>query len=150
MSEIVRTNWLYKNLKNKNLVIFDCSWYMPNEKRNTFKEYKGKHIKNSFFFDIEKICNINSLFPHMLPSIQYFTRKMKYFNIHKNSTVVTYSSNGFLGSARVWWMFKYFGFDNIYVLNGGLKKWVLEKRKTSTVVSKKKLSTFNFIIAPSS
>ena len=119
MSEIVSTNWLCKNLNKQDLVIFDCSWYMPNEKRNTFKEYKKKHIKNSFFFDIEKISDLNSPFPHMLPNIENFIKKMKYFNIHKDTKIITYSSNGFLGSARVWWMFKYFGFKNIYVLNGG-------------------------------
>ena len=55
MSELVSTNWVYKNLDNRKLVILDCSWHMPHEKRNSKKEYDKKHIKNAYFFDIDKI-----------------------------------------------------------------------------------------------
>ena len=146
MSEIVSTNWLFKNLNNENLVIFDCSWYMPNEKKHPYREYKKKHIKNSFFFNIDKISKLDCNLPHMLPNIEFFTEKIKYFNIHKSTKIITYSSNSFLGSARVWWMFKYFGFENICVLNGGLRKWRSENRKTSKKLPKKNKNIYNFVI----
>ena len=68
MSELVSTNWVYKNLDNRKLVILDCSWHMPQEKRNAKKEYDKMHIKNAYFFNIDKISDIKSNFPHMLPS----------------------------------------------------------------------------------
>ena len=55
MSELVSTNWLLKNLKNKELTVLDCSWHMPIEKRNPKNEYNKMHIENSYFFDIDKI-----------------------------------------------------------------------------------------------
>ena len=51
-----------------------------------------------------------------------------------------------MGSARVWWMFKYFGFKNVYVLNGGFNKWLKEKKPITKKKSNKKLSTFIFKI----
>ncbi len=30
--------------------------------------------------------------------------------------------------ARAAWLFKYFGAKNVKILNGGLKKWLLEKK----------------------
>ena len=74
MSELVSTNWVYKNLDNRRLVILDCSWHMPQEKRNAKKEYEAMHIKNAYFFDIDKISDIKTNLPHMLPSQSKFQK----------------------------------------------------------------------------
>ena len=146
MSELISTNWLFKNLNNKNLVIFDCSWFLPSEKRNTECYYKKIHIKGSHLFNIEKISDQKNKFPHMIPDINFFINKIKNFNIHKKSKIIVYGSENILGPSRVWWMFKFFGFNNIYVLNGGLSKWIKEKKPTTHLKSKKKISTYDFII----
>ena len=128
MSELVSTNWVYKNLNNRRLVILDCSWHMPQEERNAKKEYEAMHIKNAYFFDIDKISDIKTNLPHMLPSQRKFEKKVRSFGINQNSLIVTYDVKGIFSSPRVWWMFKYFGHNNIFVLNGGLKKWLKEKK----------------------
>ena len=128
MSELVSTNWVYKNLNNRKLVILDCSWHMSREKRNAKKEYDKMHIKNTYFFDIDKISDIKTNLPHMLPSQRKFEEKVRSFGINQSSLIVTYDVKGIFSSPRVWWMFKYFGHNNIFVLNGGLKKWLKEKK----------------------
>jgi len=40
MSELVSTNWVYKNLNNSKMVILDCSWHLPSKKRNALRDYK--------------------------------------------------------------------------------------------------------------
>ena len=82
----------------------------------------------------------------MLPEIGYFKKKIKYFNIQKKTKIVTYGSEDLMGPSRVWWMFKYFGFNNIYVLNGGLNKWKKEKKPLTNKKTVEKISTYNFII----
>ena len=128
MSELVSTNWVYKNLNNRRLVILDCSWHMSQEKRNSKKEYETMHIKNAYFFDIDKISDIKTNLPHMLPSQSKFEKKVRSFGINQNSLIGAYDVKGIFSSPRVWWMFKYFGHNNIFVLNGGLKKWLKEKK----------------------
>ena len=44
MSELVSTNWVYKNLNNRKLVILDCSWHMPYEKVNAKKKYEKRYV----------------------------------------------------------------------------------------------------------
>jgi len=146
MSELVSTSWLIKHLDDIDLVIFDCSWSMPSEKKNPLKNYKKKHIKGSHFFDIDKISDKNNKSPHMVPKLKYFEKNIKNFNIQKNSKIITYGSENLMGASRAWWMFKYFGFNNVYVLNGGLNKWMKEKKPTTDKKSIKKISTFKFII----
>ena len=75
MSELVSTNWVYKNLNNRKLVILDCSWHMPQEKRNAKKEYYKMHIENAYFFDIDKISDNKINLPHMLPKKSQFEKK---------------------------------------------------------------------------
>ena len=146
MGELVSTSWLIKHLNDKDLVIFDCSWFMPNEKKDPLNNYKKNHIKGSHFFDINKISDKNNKSPHMVPNLEYFKKNMKNFDIQKNSKIITYSSENLMGASRVWWMLKYFGFKNVYVLNGGLNKWIAEKKPTTNKKSIKKKSSFNFII----
>ncbi len=146
MNEIVSTNWLFKNKGDKNLVIFDCSWYMPNSKKNAQLDFNKKHIENSYFFDIEKISDKKNKLPHMLPSLEKFTKEVRNFNIQKKTKIIVYSKEDIIGASRAWWMFKFFGFKNIYVLNGGLKKWQKENKPTN---SKKTIflnSSFQFKI----
>ena len=61
---LVETDWLEKNLDQ--VKIIDCSWHMPQTKRNGFEEYKVKHIQNSVFFDLDNNSNKNTALPHML------------------------------------------------------------------------------------
>jgi thiosulfate/3-mercaptopyruvate sulfurtransferase len=41
---------------------------------------------------------------------------------------VCYDQLGIFSVARAAFMFRYFGAENVRILNGGLKKWVLENR----------------------
>ena len=90
MSELVSTNWLYKNINDKNLVILDCSWHMPIEGRNGGEEFNKKHIKNAYFFDIDKISDLKTNLPHMLPGKRKFEEKIRRFGVNQNSLIVVY------------------------------------------------------------
>ena len=89
MCQLISTKKLFENLNDSNLVIFDCSWFLPSENRKPEAEYRKKHIKGSHFFNIEKISDLKNKLPHMVPDIKYFKSKTKYFNIHINILVYT-------------------------------------------------------------
>ena len=114
----------YKNKKwKKNIVIFDASWYLPNQNRNPYEEFKIKHIPKSIFFDIDEISNKDTTLPHMVPTISQFNKKMNEMGISNNDKIIIYSMDGIGTSPRVWWMFKLFGHKNVSVLNGGFRAW---------------------------
>ena len=64
---LVETDWLKINL-NK-VKIIDCSWHMPQTKRDGFTEYKTQHIQNSIFFDLDNNSKKDTELPHMLVEI---------------------------------------------------------------------------------
>ena len=61
---------------------------MPHEKRDAKKEYDKMHIKNAYFFDIDKISDIKTNLPHMLPSQRKFEEKVRSFGINQSSLIV--------------------------------------------------------------
>ena len=46
---LVSTEWLRKNIINKNIKILDCSWHMPNSGRSGKLEFETIHIPGSIF-----------------------------------------------------------------------------------------------------
>ena len=46
--------------------------------------------------------------------------------VNKGDQVVAYDGVGFFSAPRLWWMFKYFGYDNVKILDGGFSMWERE------------------------
>ena len=131
MNQLVSTDWLDKNIEK--VKILDASWHLPNANRNSFKEYKKKHIINSIFFDIDKNSNQKTNLPHMLPSKEDWETIVTSLGISNSDHIIVYDNSDVFSSCRVWYTFLYFGHDSkfISVLDGGFKKWINEKRPTS-------------------
>ena len=73
-------------------------------------------------------------YPYMLPSDKQFSDMLKAYNIKKASMVVVYCSGSQFWAARVYWMFKVYGFSDVFILNGGLQKWCADGRPTESVL----------------
>ena len=128
---LVSTDWLMTNL-NK-VKIIDCSWHMPQTKRNGFEEYNKQHIKNAIFFDLDKNSKKDTDLPHMLIDIKSWENIVSNMGIKNDDQIIVYDNSDVISSCRCWYNFIYFGHNPnlIKVLDGGLKKWVSEKKPTT-------------------
>jgi thiosulfate/3-mercaptopyruvate sulfurtransferase len=125
---LVETEWLASHLDTPGLVILDGSMHLPTTKRDARAEYLAGHIPGALFFDIDDIADEKSPLPHMLPSSTKFASRMKKMGVGDGMDVVAYDSEGLYSAARVWWMFRAMGHEQVQILNGGLKKWKAEGR----------------------
>ncbi|SFK12739.1 3-mercaptopyruvate sulfurtransferase [Celeribacter neptunius] len=125
---LVSTDWLAEHLKAPELRLIDASWYMPADERDCLAEYEQEHIPGARFVDIDEVADLRSDLPHMLPPVEKFMSRMRALGIGDGHQVVVYDTSGIFSAPRVWWMFKYFGQDNVAVLDGGMKKWKAEGR----------------------
>ena len=132
--KLVSTDWLNNNLSK--VRIFDASWHMPNSKRNAKEEYLDKHIPRAIFWDIEEHSDKDSSMPHMLPNSDYWTRMMWSFGIKNSDHIVVYDFSDVYSSCRLWFSLKYFGHEKVSVLDGGLKKWLKEKKPITKKIEK--------------
>ena len=110
MQDLISAKFALENLFSKpNTVFLDATFHLPNSGRNALDEFNKEHIPNSRFFDIDKISNKHSKFPHMLPNENEFSSMVSEIGIKNEDTVVLYDNSVFFSSARAWWMFKIFG-----------------------------------------
>ena len=136
---IVSTDWLEKHLEAPDIRIIDSSWYFPQEKRNAEQEFLECHIPGASFFDIDKIKDNGSDLPHMLPPSEMFNSTVRKLGIGDGHKVVIYDGLGMRSAARLWWMFKVFGYSDVVVLDGGFPKWVKENRSTTAEITEKEI-----------
>ncbi|WP_323784011.1 3-mercaptopyruvate sulfurtransferase [Thalassovita sp.] len=126
---LVSTDWLAAHLKDPDLRILDASTPFVGETRDTRAEYEMAHIPNARFFHIDEISDHRSELPHMVPPVEKFMSRLRAMGVGDGHQVVVYDSAGIYSAARVWWLFRLMGQDNIAVLDGGLKKWIAEGRE---------------------
>ncbi len=125
---LVSTDWLAAHLKDPDLRVLDGTWFMPAEGRDARAEYEAAHIPGARFFDIEDISDARSDLPHMAPPVEKFMSKLRAMGVGDGHQVVVYDAKGLFSAARVWWLFRLMGQDNIAVLDGGFPKWQAEGR----------------------
>lgn len=126
---LVSTEWLAAHLKDPDLRILDASWYLPQQGRDARAEYEAGHIPGARFFDIDEISDHRSDLPHMAPPVEKFMSRLRAMGVGDGHQVVVYDGAGLFSAARVWWLFRLMGQENIAVLDGGLPKWVAEERE---------------------
>jgi thiosulfate/3-mercaptopyruvate sulfurtransferase len=93
-------------------------------------DYLAGHIPGAGYFDVDAIADHNDPRPHMYPTAEQFARDVAALGVSSGDTVVVYDSGGWVAAPRAWWMFLSFGYPNVKVLDGGLKKWLREGRPT--------------------
>lgn len=118
---------LQKDHKN-NIVPVSAAWFLPNDaqSRTGNASFIKSHIANSRFFDLDKIADTSSPYPHMLPDAQTFALNMNRLGIRNSDTVVVYDTPelGLFSAPRVAWTFRVFGHaGSVHVLNN-YKLWV--------------------------
>jgi thiosulfate/3-mercaptopyruvate sulfurtransferase len=135
---LIETDWLANHLSSPDVVILDGSMHLPTAGRNARAEFETGHIPGALFFDIDEHSDKTNALPHMLPSPVAFASRMKKMGLGDGHTIIVYDSEGLYSAARVWWMFRIMGNQNVRVLNGGLKKWRAEGRMLEDMAATKR------------
>lgn len=127
-SLLVSTDWLAERLTAPDIRIVDATMYLPTDGRDGQALYEQAHIPGARFFDIDDIADDHSPLPHMLPPVEKFVSRIRKMGIGDGHRIVVYDQQGIYSAARVWWMFRVFGHNDVAVLDGGLPKWTSEGR----------------------
>lgn len=127
---LVEPQWLQDRLGEPDVVVIDCSWYIPEAEKSARAEFEQGHVPGARFFDLDAASDAGSPYVNMLPTAEHFAAVAGALGIGATTQVVVYDSS--YVSARVWWMFRHFGHDRVAILNGGWKRWAAEGRPVET------------------
>lgn len=126
---IVSTEWLAQHINAPDVHVIDATYFMPALGKSAYDAFEESHIPGARFFDIDDIADTSQKLPHMAPSPEKFSSRVRKQGWGDGVRIVVYDShNGCCAAARVWWTFRLFGHEDVAVLDGGLAKWVAEGR----------------------
>ena len=123
---LVSTEWLAAHLKDPDLRILDGSWYLPQQGRDAKAEYDAatSPARGSSILTRSRITVRTCRIWH--PRSRKFMSRLRAMGVGDGHQVVVYDGAGLMSAARVWWLFRLMGQDNIAVLDGGMPKWQAE------------------------
>ena len=125
MKNIVSKEWLRDNLFMDNLVILDVRYDM-NDSSYGRLQYEKSHIPRAQFVQFDDIL-VGEIKEHggrhPLPDMDKFIQDINKYGIDNESIVVVYDDGKLEMAGRLWWMLKYAGKKEVYVLEGGIKSW---------------------------
>lgn len=149
MHNIVPMKWLFARLYEADIVIVDCRFQLgkPDSGRQAYEE---SHIPGAVYLDLEKDLS-GPLDPdghggrHPLPDIADLTATFSRAGIGNASRVVAYDDQGGAMASRLWWLLKYLGHEQVYVMDEGFSAWkaagLLVTAEQRTVVPAQFLAT---------
>jgi len=137
VSPLVSTQWLADHLGGEGLLVVDASvanFTQPNGRTGYLSGHEQYllegHVPGAVFADlIEEFSDPEGAYPFTRPDAARFAAAAGALGVGDGTTVVVYDTAVGQWAARLWWLFRAFGYDRVAVLDGGLKKWAAEDRE---------------------
>jgi thiosulfate/3-mercaptopyruvate sulfurtransferase len=87
--------------------------------------YRVGHLPGAVFADLDRDLAgpPGAGGRHPLPATADFEAAMRRLGVRAGHPVVVYDDGDATIAARLWWMLRYFGHDQVRVLDGGLRSW---------------------------
>jgi thiosulfate/3-mercaptopyruvate sulfurtransferase len=119
---LVDRQWIEEHLEDKNVRIVEVD-YDPKS------NYNLGHIPNSILIDWRK--DVNDPITRDILSLNNFQKLLQNNGINNNTTVILYGDFNNWFAAFAFWVFKYYRYNDVRLLDGGRKKWLEEDRPIS-------------------
>ena len=136
---LISTDDLARRLDAPGLRLFDCTTYLRPRPEGGYNVESGRanydkgHIPGAAFLDLPGDLSVpGHALRFTLPPLDVLTRSFAAKGIGHGTFVVLYSHASPNWATRIWWMLRAIGFDDVAILDGGLDKWMAEKRPVST------------------
>jgi len=116
---LVETDWVASHLNDPKVRIAEVDY-------DPAANYHLGHIPGSVLFDWKQ--DINDPVARDLLTTEALTKLFHRGGVHTDSTLVLYGDFNNWFAAFAFWVFKYYGFADVRIMNGGRKKWIAEDR----------------------
>jgi thiosulfate/3-mercaptopyruvate sulfurtransferase len=149
-AKVIRPEELFEQLDDPALRILDATAILqrdfdggPYEVQSGRFAFDDTHVPGAAFADIPgELSDLDAPFPFALPSEARFARAMGALGVGEGTRVVVYAQQSPMWATRLWWLLRYFGFDDVQVLDGGLLGWLEAELPVSSAPSVYPPTTF--------
>ena len=121
---LVPSSWLRARLGERGLRIVDCRYKLGEPGAGERLWLEG-HIPGAAYMDVDRDLAgpPGERGRHPLPRADAFEAAARRAGIGEDTLVVAYDEAAEGGAARLWWLLRHFGHDEVTVLDGGLRGW---------------------------
>ncbi len=121
---LVEPGWLRDHLGEPALAVVDCRFVLGDPGAGE-RAWREGHIPGAAVLDVDRDLSDRpgAGGRHPLPPADRFEAAARRAGIGTGMRVVAYDEAGEGGAARLWWLLRHFGHDEVAVLNGGLAAW---------------------------
>lgn len=115
---------LVRLLGDPRLVLLDVRWRL--DAPDGRPAYRDAHLPGAAYVDLERELAgppAASGGRHPLPSAEALQEAARRWGVRQDSVVVAYDDLGGMSAARVWWLLRDAGLEDVRVLDGGLAGW---------------------------
>ena len=130
---LVDTQWVENHLEDKKVRIVEVDY-------DSKSNYELGHIPNSVLIDWKR--DINDPITRDILNINEYEKLLQKIGIGNTTTVILYGDFNNWFAAFAFWVFKYYGYKDVKLLDGGRKKWLEEDRQISKEIVKYPKSNF--------
>jgi len=151
---LVSVEWLNAHLNDSDLIVLDVTVVVNIDDKGGFnivngkEQYKAGHIPNAGFADLMGNLSAQNKLNFVMPTVEQFRSVIGEFGIGNESRVVVYSAQSQDWAARLWWMLRWAGLDQVAILDGGLEAWKAKKLPLSTESSTYSKKTYSLKFRP--
>jgi len=143
-SPLISAATLAAQLNDPHLVVVDSRHDLMNPSVGR-DAYAAGHIPGAIFMSIDddlsaKKTGTNGR--HPLPTADAFAATLSAKGIGNASKVVVYDGGNAMYAGRLWWMLRWLGHTNVYVLDGGFAQWQKEGRAVETQANTRAPASF--------
>ncbi|MCH4023835.1 MAG: sulfurtransferase [Acetobacter sp.] len=103
--------------------VFDATFLLPGETYDPDECFLRQRLPGAIRFRIDLFSDPETSLPHMAPSQGRFATLAGKIGLTRNSTVILYDQGNVASSCRAWWLFRLFGHENVFIIDGGLEAW---------------------------
>ncbi|WIO73053.1 sulfurtransferase [Porticoccaceae bacterium LTM1] len=110
---------------DNDVVVFDCRFSLADTQMGE-QQYQQDHISGALYLHLDNDLSSTKAEHggrHPLPSPEAFEALMRSCGVSETTHVVAYDDQRFAFASRLWWLMRYFGHDNVSILDGGYSAW---------------------------
>ncbi|WP_374591388.1 sulfurtransferase [Aquabacterium sp.] len=117
--------WSCLNSTESQLVVLDASFDLQDAQSGR-RAFEQGHVPGARYADLDAdLCGAKTgrNGRHPLPARERFAATVGGWGIGPQTRVVVYDRQGAMFAARLWWMLRWLGHDDVVVLDGGWAAW---------------------------
>ncbi|MEB3231080.1 MAG: sulfurtransferase [Leptolyngbyaceae bacterium] len=128
---LVSAEWLHAHLDDPQVRVVDCRFALMDPSLG-IRQYQSGHVPGAVHLDLNR--DLSSPVQahggrHPLPNVETLAQTLGRSGIQsvtegeQPTFVVAYDDSRFAFAARLWWLLRYLGHDQVAVLDGGFQGW---------------------------